>query len=94
MLERIFSTYVDCSKRQAAVGKKAKAAVQKMASLLADRVILFEPPFCYVSVHCFGPLEVRQGRITLKRYGEPFTCMTVQAIHMKIAYSLHTCQVF
>lgn len=61
-----------------------------MASLPADRVIPFEPPLSYVSVECFGPLEVQRGRGTVKRYGVLFTCMTARAIHMEIAHFLDT----
>lgn len=61
-----------------------------MASLPADRVTPFEPPFSFVGVDCFGPLEVRRGRSTVKRYGVLFTCMTARAIHIEIAYSLDT----
>ena len=84
LLRRILSSCVDCRKRQAAVGQ------QKMASLPADRVTPFEPPFSYVGVDCFGPLEVRRGRSTVKRYGVLFTCMTARAVHIEIAYSLDT----
>ena len=84
LLRRILSSCFDCRKRQAAVGQ------QKMASLPADRVIPFEPPFSYVGVDCFGPLEVRRGRSSVKRYGVLFTCMTARAIHVEIAYSLDT----
>ena len=63
---------------------------QKMASLTADRVCPSEPPFSYVCVDCFGPLEVRRGRSTIKRYGVLFTCMTVRAIHVEVIHSLDT----
>ena len=46
LLRRILSSCVDCRKRRAAVG------------LPADRVTPFEPPFSFVGVDCFGPLEV------------------------------------
>ena len=84
LLRRVLSSCVDCRKRQAAVGQ------QKMASLPADRVIPFDPPFSYVGVDCFGPLEVRRGRSTVKRYGVLFTCMTMRAIHVEVAHSLDT----
>ena len=53
LLRRILSACVHCRRRQAAEGQ------QKMASLPADRVIPFEPPFIFVGVDCFVPLEVR-----------------------------------
>ena len=84
MLRCILSSCVDCRRRQSAVSQ------QKMASLPADRVILYKPPFSYVGVDCFGPLEVRKGKSTVKRYSVLFTCMTAPAIQIKIAYSLDT----
>ena len=77
LLRRILSSWVDCRKRQAAVGQ------QKMASLPADRVTPFEPPFSYVGVDCFGPLEVRRGRSTVKRYGVLFIPERVKTIYCK-----------
>ena len=84
LLRRILSACVHCRRRQAAEGQ------QKMASLPADRVIPFEPPFSFVGVDCFGPLEVRRGRRTIKRYGVLFTCMTVRAIYLEIVHTLDT----
>ena len=52
LLCRILSDCVHRRRRQAAEGQ------QKMATLPADRVIPFEPPFSFVGVDCFGPLEV------------------------------------
>ena len=40
-----------------------------MADLLENRVKLYEPCFSFVGIDNFGPLEVKQGRSRVKRYG-------------------------
>ena len=50
----------------------------------------YEPPFTSVGVDYFGPLEVKQGRSRVKRYGCIFTCLNVPAVHIEIAHSLNT----
>ena len=83
-IRRILNSCFDCSRRQASAGQ------QKMASLPEDRVNPSNPPFSYVGVDCFGPLEVRRGRSMVKRYGVLFTCLSIRAIHIEIAHSLDT----
>ena len=61
-----------------------------MASLPEDRVNPAGPPFSYVGVDCFGPIEVRRGRSVVKRYGVLFTCLSIRAIHIEVAHSLDT----
>lgn len=46
----------DCQKR------KVKPTEQFMAELPKDRVTPSEPPFTYVGIDCFGPIEVKQGQ--------------------------------
>ena len=48
----ILNSCFDCRRRQAAVGQ------QKMANLPDNRVTPSKPPFSYVGVDCFGPLNV------------------------------------
>ena len=83
-IRRILSTCFDCRRRQAPVNQ------QKMASLPEDRVNPAGPPFSYVGVDCFGPIEVRRGRSVVKRYGVLFTCLSIRAIHIEVAHSLDT----
>ena len=83
-IRRMLNSCFDCSRRQASAGQ------QKMASLPEDRVNPSNPPFSYVGVDCFGPLEVRRGRSMVKRYGVLFTCLSIRAIHIEIAHSLDT----
>ena len=59
-----------------------------MADLPADRLIPDEPPFTRVGVDYFGPIEVKRGRCTVKRYVALFT--DLKAIHMEVVDSLTT----
>ena len=61
-----------------------------MADLPEDRLTPEKPPFSFVGIDYFGPLEVKQGRSRVKRYGCLFTCLTTRAIHIEIAHSLGT----
>ena len=61
-----------------------------MADLPEDRVTPEKPPFSFVGIDYFGPLEVKQRRSRVKRYGCLFTCLTTRAIHIEIAHSLGT----
>ena len=83
-VRRLLSSCFDCGRRQAPLGQ------QKMASLPPDRVNPSEPPFSYVGVDCFGPLEVHHGRSLVKRYGVLFTCLSIRAIHIEVVHSLDT----
>lgn len=59
-----------------------------MAELPKDCVTPSEPPFTYVGIDCFGPIEVKQGLSHVKRYGCLFTCLTVRAVHIAILHSM------
>ncbi|XP_022783913.1 uncharacterized protein LOC111324580 [Stylophora pistillata] len=70
--------------------RKACPGEQFMADLPEVRLVPEKPPFSYVDVDYFGPLEVKQGRSRVKRYGCLFTCLTARAVHIEIAHSLDT----
>ncbi|XP_072043045.1 uncharacterized protein [Amphiura filiformis] len=70
--------------------QRAKVMEQKMANLPADRITPEEPPFSKVGMDFFGPLEVKQGRSMVKRYGVVFVCLTSKAVHIEKANSLDT----
>ena len=80
----ILSACFDCRRRQAPVNQ------QKMAILPEDRVNPAGPPFSFVGVDCFSPIEVQRGRSLVKRYGVLFTCLSIHAIHIEVAHSLDT----
>ena len=61
-----------------------------MADLPEVRVVPEKPPFTFVGVDYFGPLEVKQRRSPVKRYGCFFTCLTTRAVHIEIVHSLDT----
>ena len=52
-VRRMLNKCSDCQRR------KAKQAEQFMAELPKERVTAGDPPFTYVAVDCFGPLEVK-----------------------------------
>ncbi|XP_072041448.1 uncharacterized protein [Amphiura filiformis] len=70
--------------------QRAKVMEQKMANLPSDRITPEEPPFSKVGMDFFGPLEVKQGRSMVKRYGVVFVCLTSKAVHIEKANSLDT----
>ena len=61
-----------------------------MADLPELMVVPEKPPFTFVGVDYFGPLEVKQGRSRVKSYGGLFTCLTTRTVHIKIAHFLDT----
>ena len=47
-------------------------------------------PFSCIGLDFFGPLYVKNGRKTEKRYGLIFVCMSVRAIHVEMTERLTT----
>ena len=78
----------DCVKCRHA---RAKLGEQQMAPLPASRFAIGHPPFTYSAVDYFGPVRVRlTRRITDKRWGCLFTCLTTRAVHIEVAHHLST----
>ncbi|XP_074649022.1 uncharacterized protein LOC141904335 [Tubulanus polymorphus] len=84
MIKSITSKCVLCRKYN---GKKAN---QKMADVPIDRLASDQPPFTNTGIDYFGPIDIKRGRSSVKRYGVVFTCMTCRAIHLESASSLET----
>jgi hypothetical protein len=61
-----------------------------MASLPSCRVTRGNYAFESTGVDYFGPLQVKQGRSMIKRWGCIFTCLRTRAVHIELAYSLTT----
>ena len=84
LLRRVIRSRVDCERRKKPTWK------QMTANLPKDGVKAYEAPFTYVSVDFFGPIEVKQKRSRVKRYGCLFSCFNTRAVHIEIAHSLNT----
>ncbi|XP_033637433.1 uncharacterized protein LOC117298338 [Asterias rubens] len=69
---------------------RAKPEVPKMGDLPPSRLRLFKPAFYSTGVDCFGPMHVKIGRRSEKRWGVIFKCMTTRAIHIDLLEGLDT----
>ncbi|XP_033103301.1 uncharacterized protein LOC117106074 [Anneissia japonica] len=81
MARKIVNRCVECRQRF------GKVMLQKMANLPEDRLEYGEAPLTNAGMDYFGPLEVKQGRSSVK-YGVVFACMACKAIHLEVADSL------
>ncbi|XP_062538389.1 uncharacterized protein LOC134206677 [Armigeres subalbatus] len=70
--------------------RRARPAIPPMAPLPPARLAHHERAFTYTGVDYFGPLLVKLGRSNVKRWIALFTCLTVRAVHLEVAYSLST----
>ena len=83
-IKREINKCIPCRKRY------SERMTQEMAELPKVRLTPFEPPFTNTGVDFFGPLMVKHGRGSAKRYGCIFVCMASRAIHLELAQSLET----
>ncbi|XP_058810947.1 uncharacterized protein LOC131675818 [Topomyia yanbarensis] len=70
--------------------RRAVPRIPRMASLPPTRLATYTRPFTYVGLDLFGPLMVKIGRSTAKRWIALFTYFTIRAVHCEVVYSLST----
>lgn len=70
--------------------QRQSASEQKMADLPIDRVSADFLPSTHVGMDYFGPIDVKRGRGTVKRYGVVFTCLACCTVHLEVAHTLDT----
>ncbi|XP_058817804.1 uncharacterized protein LOC131681110 [Topomyia yanbarensis] len=70
--------------------RRAHPQIPLMAPLPTARLAAYVRPFTYTGLDYFGPMLVRVGRSSVKRWIALFTCLTIRAVHLEIAYSLST----
>ena len=80
----IKQTCMVCRNRNASFG------TQLMAPLPPARVEARRSAFENSGVDYMGPLDVKQGRSSVKRYCCVFTCLASRAVHLEMAYDLTT----
>ena len=61
-----------------------------MVNFPKERLTPDKPPFTFVGVDYFGLIEVKQGRLHVKRYRCLFTCLTMRVVHIEVAHFLDT----
>ncbi|XP_065084796.1 uncharacterized protein LOC135707005 [Ochlerotatus camptorhynchus] len=62
----------------------------RMSQLPEARLTPYVRPFTFTGLDYFGPITVRFGRCTVKRWVALFTCLTTRAVHLEIAFTLST----
>ena len=68
----------------------AKPMTQQMAPLPKCRLTAYEPPFSFTGMDLFGPIYVKHGRGTAKRWCCLFTCLTTRSVHLEVVNSMDT----
>jgi hypothetical protein len=68
----------------------ARKMEQVMASLPEYRLVPYKPAFSFSGCDLFGPLQVKWGRSTAKRWGCLFTCLTTRSVFLEVTQSLST----
>ncbi|XP_055617605.1 uncharacterized protein LOC129762983 [Toxorhynchites rutilus septentrionalis] len=68
--------------------QRASPQPPPMGDLPRGRLAAFTRPFSFIGIDYFGPLSVAVGRRIEKRWGVLITCLTIRAVHLKIAHSM------
>lgn len=67
---------------------RARPQEPRMAALPQPRVTPYVRPFTFTGLDYFGPLIIKRGRSSEKRWVALFTCLTVRAVHIEVVHSL------
>ncbi|XP_033114100.1 uncharacterized protein LOC117114530 [Anneissia japonica] len=62
--------------------------IPKISDLPQSRLRLFKPAFYSTGVDCFGPMIVKIGRKSEKRWDIIYKCMTTRSIHLDLLESM------
>lgn len=84
LLSKIISSCNTCKIR------RATPVHPFMGSLPSDRLSPHVRPFSYTGLDYFGPVNITIGRRHEKRWVALFTCLTIRAIHLEVAFDLST----
>ena len=84
LLRNIENTCVVCRKH------KAQTVTHMMADLPIERLCYRQPIFSNTGVNYYRPFIVPIRRVTEKRLGFLFTCLTTRAVHIEVVPSLDT----
>ena len=68
----------------------AKPMTQQMAPLPKCRLTAYKPPFSFSGKDLFGPIYVKHGPGTAKRWCCLFTCSTTRSVHLEVFNSMDT----
>ncbi|XP_055597066.1 uncharacterized protein LOC129747074 [Uranotaenia lowii] len=79
-----------CADCQMCKVRNARPSHPIMAPLPAARLADHERPFTFTGLDYFGPLFVKVGRSSVKRWVCLFTCLTTRAVHLEVAFDLST----
>lgn len=70
--------------------RRANPVPPYMGKLPTDRLTPYVRPFTYTGVDYFGPVNITIGRRHEKRWVALFTCLTIRAVHLEVAFDLST----
>ena len=83
-IRRVLQKCISCKKAN------ARPSIPMMASLPRSRLSPYLRPFSICGLDYFGPMHVKYGRGTIKRWVMLVTCMNTRAIHLEMVFSLDT----
>lgn len=67
---------------------RGQPEVPRMADLLPSSLRIFRPAFYSTGIDCFGPMLIKVGRRSEKRWGFLFKCLTTRAVHLDLVSNM------